>query len=154
MAAHLLTLIVMCALVYAAWHDLRTRLIPNVVPIIILATVVAALVTLPAFRADWVDRAAALGVMLVVGTALGAVRAMGGGDIKLLAALAPWHGLNDLPVALLLIGVAGGLIALAFVLRSAIAGQGLRNGLRTKVLYWLAILVGEGGFITLNFNIV
>jgi prepilin peptidase CpaA len=59
-------------------------------------------------------------IMLMVAITMFALRWLGGGDAKLLAAVAPWLGLSGLPAFLMFTALAGGALALLLIaLRSA-----------------------------------
>ena len=99
----------------ALWSDLRRREIPNR-----LVVGVALLWGMTALLAPrWLGAAplaglACGGMMLLVGWGLHAAGWLGGGDGKLLAALALWLGPADLGLALLMTAlIGGGLILLA-----------------------------------------
>jgi prepilin peptidase CpaA len=146
-ALSMLAVSILTLLAMAAVSDWRSRTIPDFIPIAIITLLFLAIAAFPDLRADAVSRLLALLIMVVAGTVLGATGILGGGDIKLLAALAPWHGLTGLPIVLLLIGVAGGILAMGFVVRSALAGEGWRAGLKVRVPYALAILTGETALV-------
>ena len=55
--------------------------------------------------------------VMIVGTVLFALRMFGGGDVKLLGAMALWTGFADLQRFLLIMGVAGGMLALVWLAR-------------------------------------
>lgn len=99
-------------MVLAAASDLRSRRIPNVLTVtgIVLAPVLWGL-----FEGSAAVLASVLGggLALMVGVALFALGAMGGGDAKLLAAMGAFVGSARLLSALLATGVAGGVLALA-----------------------------------------
>jgi prepilin peptidase CpaA len=101
-------------LVAALW-DVFSRRIPNLLPLIIAALylVQAAIV------GDWASLPwhllCGMGV-LVVGIMIFALGWLGGGDVKLLAALALWAGPDHLILLLLMTCLAGGVLALAYVL--------------------------------------
>jgi len=97
-------------------HDLTTMKIPNWISgLIVLGFVPAALLTglsLPAAGLHLAVGAAAL----LVGMALFALRIIGGGDAKLLAAAALWMGSAGAPVFLVWTALAGGLFCLGLIL--------------------------------------
>jgi prepilin peptidase CpaA len=109
----------------AAGWDLAFYKIPNVIP-----AFVAALFVFCAFmwgvEVNWLSHAGAALAVLAVGLGLFAFRVFGGGDIKLLAAVALWLGLtNDLAAYLLVVALLGGALAVALVMvRSAVATWG------------------------------
>ena len=55
--------------------------------------------------------------MFLLGAGLFAFGLFGGGDVKLIAAMALWTGFADLPRFLLIMGAAGGLIGLVLLLK-------------------------------------
>ena len=142
-AIQILAGVLLALLAISAVTDWRWRTVPDLIPVSIFAIIVLAVIFMPALQSDALSRGLALIVMVVTGTLLGATRILGGGDIKLLAALAPWHGLAGLPVALLSIAAAGGILALGFVVHAALIGRGWRSGLKSRVPYAIAILAGE-----------
>lgn len=116
----------LCALcVPAAWWDVRTRRIPN-------ALVVSGLAAALGLRAAFGTGAfgaglagAALG--LAVTLPLFALGGMGGGDVKLLAAVGAFLGPARLPLALLVTALLGGFLALFAVVRRRALGRTLSN---------------------------
>lgn len=102
-------------LVVAAIWDVYSRRIPNLLPLII-----ALLYFLSAgLTGNWPEipwhLLCGLGV-LVVGIFIFALGWLGGGDVKLLAALALWAGPDQLLLLLLMTCLAGGALALVFVI--------------------------------------
>ena len=105
-------LILPAAVAFAAAMDIFTMTIPNRVSI---------LMTLAFFPAAWLtgigweaiaQHPLTAAAVLVVGFVLFARGLFGGGDAKLLAAIALWLGYNDLLPYLLWVAVAGGTLAL------------------------------------------
>lgn len=98
----------------AAWLDLRRRLIPNwlVAGVVLLWLVAQATGQASAW---WQNGVIGLG-MLLAGMAVWHMGWLGGGDVKLIAALSLWAGADQLPVLLLAIGVSGGALAVAILL--------------------------------------
>jgi prepilin peptidase CpaA len=103
----------------AAWLDLRRRQIPN--------QVVAAVALLWLFAwatggtgPPWSAMGAA-GIVLMLG--IGAWRCgwLGGGDVKLIAALSLWAGPEHTPSLLFAIALSGGVLALGILLASRLA---------------------------------
>jgi prepilin peptidase CpaA len=138
----------------AAFTDLRERRIPNVIPVLVIAIFAVSLFFLPDQRADWMWRFAAFGVALAAGFALFAANVMGGGDVKLFAALALWHPLSDLGMLALLIAIAGAGVALVFAgvdfvkLRGNAGNEAsilkdLRQALKARIPYGVGILIGQ-----------
>jgi leader peptidase (prepilin peptidase)/N-methyltransferase len=99
-------------LLTAAWIDLRTMILPDVLtlPLLLAGLVVTAAIS-PDALADHA-LAAALGYLVLFGTARAYRRlrgrdGLGLGDAKLLAALGAWLGLNSLPIVLVLASCTG-----------------------------------------------
>lgn len=110
----LLVLLLGVALVWAAYGDLRTRIIPNWLT---LGIALAAPLWWAASGASlWphllVQCAQALVVFLLF-AGLFALGAMGGGDVKLIAALALWLPLGGLLRMLVAMALLGGAVTLA-----------------------------------------
>jgi prepilin peptidase CpaA len=99
-------------LAVAVISDVATLRIPNWISVLLVAAFVAAAL-LAAEPVDWFSHLAAGIIVLLVGMALFAWGKLGGGDVKLLAAVSLWHGLPLLPALVLAIGIAGGILALA-----------------------------------------
>jgi prepilin peptidase CpaA len=141
-----LALVAVACLVAAAAFDVVTFEIPDTLSIIIL---VAALVygwLTPGF--DWLSHALAVAVMFGVGLLLFSRGWMGGGDIKVMVAVAGWTGLAGLPMQLAYVAIAGGVLALVLIIaRRGLAAAG-RDGLPklfqldAPLPYAVAILFG------------
>jgi prepilin peptidase CpaA len=126
--------VVVSVALLACVTDLRSRRIPNVL------TFGAALAGL--LYGGWTDGwsglgSAALGflvggVAFIVPFALGG---LGGGDIKLLAAIGAWLGPSGAIWLVLYTGIAGGVMALVVALASGYLGQALRN-VRMLLMHW------------------
>ena len=123
-------------LVAAAVLDLRSRTIPNTLNLAV------ALLAIPFWWASglglWPDAALQVGIAaLVFGLfALAfAVGAMGGGDVKLLGALALWLPWQALLPMLVIMSLAGGVLTLAMVVRQRLA----RKEGRPEIPYGVAI---------------
>lgn len=117
-------LLVLCAalLLFAAVHDVIARTIPDVVPLGILA---AGLVLHLISGHILLPLAVTVGVAAVCGM-LYWLRVMGGGDVKLLVAIAWLLPPGAVPVALLAIALAGGVLAALFlVLQPRLRGRNL-----------------------------
>jgi len=117
MSTVLLAILLALLLIVAAWGDIRTRTIPNALN--------AAIALLAPFwwwahgLALWPDVAMAAGGALIVFAlfaGLFALGAMGGGDVKLLGALALWFAGIPLLRLLVVMAIAGGAVTLATLL--------------------------------------
>ena len=101
-------------LLWAAWTDLSRRLILNRVSLLLLALWPAHILLSPGPVAPWPHLAVGLAVF-VVGYALWLGGTLGGGDAKLLGAVALWAGPEHAPSFLLVTACLGGVLALAYL---------------------------------------
>ncbi len=112
--------VILAALGAAVYTDLRTRKVPNKL-ILIFATVSVLVLLVSDGRSGFVPSLAAIGTMLIFALPLYLMRAIGGGDFKLLfvfSILATWNGVITTLFASL---VWGSILGLA---QSIFAGQG------------------------------
>jgi len=119
--------------------DLRSRTIPNALNLAI------ALCAVPFWWATgldlWTDVAMQIGVsaLLFILFALAfAAGGMGGGDVKLIAALALWLPWQAVMALLVLMSLAGGVLTVAMLVRKQLA----RSEARLEVPYGVAIAFG------------
>lgn len=116
----------------AAIWDLFSRRIPNLLPLIIAALYFVQCI----YTSAWVDvpwhLLTGVGV-LVVGIVIFAMGWFGGGDVKLLAALALWAGPDYLILLLLITGVGGGVLGIAYILPAILA----KNPAVSSSIDWL-----------------
>ena len=102
----------------AVWTDLKRREIPHwVVGGIVLSWLAAALLAPEAINAHRIASVACGLAGLLVGFVLHALGWLGGGDGKLLAALALWLGPSDVGLALVCTGVVGAMLTLLALAR-------------------------------------
>jgi prepilin peptidase CpaA len=123
----------------ASWCDLRTRTIPNGLNLAI------ALAAVPFWWSLglplWPDAAIQVGIAaLVFGlfTIAFAMGAMGGGDVKLIGALALWLPFQAVILLLFVMSIAGGALTLAFYIRHRLA----RRTEQLEIPYGVAIAFG------------
>lgn len=95
----------------AVYTDLREYRIPNAITFAI-AALFPAQVLVPGAVADPLGALLVAAAVLAVGTGLFAFGYLGGGDVKLLAAVSLWVGPRLMPEFLLGTGLAGGVLAL------------------------------------------
>ena len=103
-----------------AVHDVATFRIPNWAnsALAVGFLLFAAAAILAGGEVRWLEHLEAGAIVFVVGFGLFQVRALGGGDVKLLAAAALWVGLEGLLPFVVWVGVAGGgLVFLLLLLR-------------------------------------
>lgn len=126
-------------LLMAAWTDIRTRTISNEINITI--ALLAVIFWIVAGEALWPDVAIRIGVALVLFVLfaiLFMLKMMGGGDVKMIAALALWLPFSALMVMLTVMALAGGVITLFLVIRQ----RWRPNAERPEVPYGVAIAAG------------
>jgi len=110
----LTTILAIAVLIFAAYGDIRRRLIPNELSIALAVLGVARMiVTGDSIAALWTVAAAA--AILVIGFLCFSRGWIGGGDAKLLAAVALLVGYRQLPDLLLIMSLVGGVIALVVI---------------------------------------
>ena len=126
-------------LLAASWCDLKSRTIPNSLNIAI------ALLAIPFWWSIgltlWPDAAIQIGVAILVFALFAiafAMGAMGGGDVKLVGALALWLPFQAVIVLLFVMSIAGGVLTLAMFLRHKLA----RNEGQLEIPYGVAIAFG------------
>ena len=120
--ANLLVAVLAAMLIVAAAGDLRTRTIPNRLNMAI------ALLAIPFWYASglqlWPDVALHVGIAALVFllfAAAFALGAMGGGDVKMVAAVALWLPPAAVMQLLVVMAVAGGVLTLAMLVRHRLA---------------------------------
>lgn len=96
--------------------DIGSRRLPNW-----LTSAVAALyglyVVVSPVPVDWIGASLVAGAVFAVGFGLFALNWLGGGDVKLMAALALWAGVEHLTLFLIVTSLAGGLLSIVFLIR-------------------------------------
>ncbi len=109
----------------AAALDIWKYVIPNAITVALVALFVATALLLPfdmGWR-DWMSHIGSAAVVFAAGAVLFAFNKMGGGDVKLLTAVAFWAGFQYLSQLLIVVALAGGALAIGLiVLRRVIAG--------------------------------
>ncbi|MEL6789394.1 MAG: prepilin peptidase [Pseudomonadota bacterium] len=114
--AYLILAVFPAALIAAAINDITSFKIPNWISVLLISAFpVAAVATGTDFSFLWQGALLAVG-MLIVGFALFAFKIAGGGDGKLLAAVAPWVGFEFLMPFLMVTALAGGAMAIAILM--------------------------------------
>jgi prepilin peptidase CpaA len=104
------------ALLIAAANDLYEFKIPNWISATLFVAFFLAGPALSAPPSMIMEGALLAGAALTVGFILFAMNIIGGGDAKLLAAIAPWIGLSTLVPFLFNMAFAGGVLAIALLL--------------------------------------
>jgi prepilin peptidase CpaA len=108
---------------------------------VLLAAVLAALLT-GISPALW-QNGAVFAVLLAAGTLVFATGQMGGGDVKLLAAVGLWFNIQSALALLVAVFLCGGLLALGYVAVRLARGKGLkRRAQQGGIPYGVAIAAG------------
>jgi prepilin peptidase CpaA len=95
----------------ASCFDVLKLRIPNLIPLALIALFALHLLVGGTFQAP-LDHLLAMGLTLLILLPLFAFNMLGGGDVKLLAAVALWLGMGKLAALLILVGIVGGIFAL------------------------------------------
>jgi prepilin peptidase CpaA len=113
-------------LVAASCFDVLRLRIPNAIPVGLIA-----LFTLQVLFGSGVQAPLghlfAMGLALLILLPLFALDMLGGGDVKLLAAVALWLGMSKLAVLLILVGIVGGAFAVLWLAMRWLIRTGLRD---------------------------
>ena len=143
--------IFMGLLIYAALRDICTYTISNGLNLTI-AFLFPIYVLFSPHTIDWSGTFIVAGIIFAGGVVLFALRALGGGDVKLLAATALWAGPGAIFDFLLVTTITGGVMAIVMSSRSrfalamtfeAIGRHGIRDAVLSHVLpYGVAIAAG------------
>ena len=164
MTSFAITALLIAVLIYSAATDLRERLIYNIAPFIVLTLFILSIV----FSAQSIDLSAhfmSFAIASLIGCALFYSGLMGGGDVKLYAALAihyPVTSLLDLSMAIVIFGALLGLLFAVLTYAApadskvsvsaqsnSVAESRLRTAFKTPIPYGCAILLGHM-YVTLS----
>lgn len=121
-------------LALACVSDLRTRRIPNVLTI----SAAASALLFHLATAGWAAAGWSLAGLFVGGLLffpVFALRGMGAGDVKLLAAIGAWVGPGQVAIVALATSIAGGVIALVIALGHGYLRKALKN-LYLVLMHW------------------
>lgn len=118
---HFAIVLMAVLLVSAAANDVRRYLIPNWICLVIVGLYPVHALTTPLAVNPWLGLAIAA-VAFAIGAGLFSFRILGGGDVKLLAAVTLW---------------AGSTLALSFLMVTALCGGALALLLKTPVRRWV-----------------
>lgn len=166
--ALIFSLFVIAILAIAALNDIKNRKIPNALPIALALGFGVAVLLQPELRDVAIWRVAIAALAFAFGLAVYSAGVMGGGDVKLISALILWHPLSDVGALILSIGICGALVSLIYAAMefasmrraqtdgvdgSSTIAADMREALRTKVPYGVAILFGHIAATTLPLSI-
>jgi prepilin peptidase CpaA len=121
-------------LVAASCFDVLKLRIPNIIPAGLVVLFALQLIVGPGVHTP-LDHFLAMALTLLILLPVFALDMLGGGDIKLLAAVALWLGLQKLAALLILVGVVGGIFALfwlamRWLIRTGLGDRKLPRSLR------------------------
>ena len=135
-------------LALACISDLRTRRIPNVLTLSAAGgALLFHLLTGGPSAAGWSLAGWAVGVLLFL--PIFALRGMGGGDVKLLAAVGAWIGPTQVALAALATSIAGGVLAVVVALGYGYLRHAFSN-LYLLLLHWRVVGVRPLEQVTLQ----
>ena len=115
------------ALLFAAsCFDVLSLRIPNMIPLGLVALFALQLLVGRSVQAP-LDHLLAMGLALLILLPVFALNMLGGGDVKLLAAVALWLGVNKVAVLLILVGIVGAVFALLWLAVRWLIRRALRD---------------------------
>ena len=130
----------------AAVFDTWKFVIPNAIAVALVVLFIATALLLPfemTWR-EWLSHVGAAVAVFIGGAVLYAFNKMGGGDVKLLTAVAFWAGFEHLTELLLYVAIAGGALAIGLiVMRKVIMSLGAANTRLAAVKLPRILLDGE-----------
>jgi prepilin peptidase CpaA len=129
----------------AAAFDCWKFIIPNAITVALIALFVITALLLPfemGWR-DWLSHLGAAGAVLAGGAVLFAFNRMGGGDVKLMTAVAFWAGFEHLADLLLYIALAGGALAIGLIIVRRVLFGLMTAASLTKLAVPRMLLSGE-----------
>lgn len=126
--------------------DTWKYVIPNAITVALVALFVVTALLLPfdmGWR-DWMSHLGAAGAVLAGGAVLFAFNKMGGGDVKLITAVAFWAGFEYVGELLLYIAVAGGALAIGLIIiRRVLFGMMTSGNTLSKLKLPRLLVTGE-----------
>ncbi len=141
-ASGLYTLLLCIAAALDTWRFI----IPNAITVALVALFVVTALLLPfdmGWR-GWLSHLGAAGAVLVGGAVLFAFKKMGGGDVKLITAVAFWAGFEYVAELLLYITLAGGALAIGLMIaRRILFGLMASGNTLSKLKVPRVLLTGE-----------
>ena len=140
---HILVLLAFVVLLaWAAGEDMRRLIIPDWISLGIAGLYPLHVLTSPV-TPSWLIAAGLAALTLVIGFALFGANLIGGGDVKLMAAVALWAGPFRLPLLIIATALAGGVVAiLLLVYRWGKGSRRQEKGSPTVIPYGVAISAG------------
>lgn len=143
-----LAIVLACAMTAAAIEDAARLRISNITSLVVLAGAIAAAVIVGPSWALW-QNLAVFAIILGLGTAAFAAGWFGGGDVKLLAAAGLWFDFQAAEALVLLVFLAGGLVAVGYLMARPFR-SGATDKKSRRVPYGIAIAVGALAMILIT----
>ena len=140
-ASGLYTLLLCLAAAFDSWKFI----IPNAITVALIALFVVTALLLPfdmGWR-GWLSHLGAAAAVLAGGAVLFAFNRMGGGDVKLMTAVAFWAGFEYLADLLLYIALAGGALAIGLIIVRRVLFGLMTAASMTKLAVPRMLLSGE-----------
>jgi prepilin peptidase CpaA len=140
---HILVLLAFVVLLaWAAGEDMRRLIIPDWISLGIAGLYPLHVLTSPV-TPSWLIAAGLAALALVIGFVLFGANVIGGGDVKLMAAVTLWAGPIRLPLLIIATALAGGIVALLLLLfRWGKRIHTREKGSPTVIPYGVAIAAG------------
>jgi prepilin peptidase CpaA len=140
---HILVLLAFVVLLaWAAGEDMRRLIIPDWISLGIAGLYPLHVLTSPV-TPSWLVAAGLAALTLAIGFALFGANMIGGGDVKLMAAVALWAGPIRLPLLIIATALAGGVVAILLLLyRWGIRVRTREKSSPTVMPYGVAIAAG------------
>ncbi len=138
----LYTLLLGTAAVFDTWKFV----IPNAIAVALVVLFIATALLLPFEMTwmEWLSHVGAAAAVFIGGAVLYAFNKMGGGDVKLLTAVAFWAGFEHLVELLLYVAIAGGVLAIGLIVtRKIIMSLGAASTNLAKVKLPRILIDGE-----------
>jgi prepilin peptidase CpaA len=149
-----LVVVLACTLAAAAVEDAARYRISNIFPIAVIA---GAIGTAAIYGPSWSlwQNALVFLALLALGTVAFAARLLGGGDVKLFAAIGLWLDLRSATGLVALVFIAGGVVAVVYLAARFFRGRGSNAGGTggkggTRVPYGVAIALGALALMVLD----
>ncbi len=130
---------------WAAIGDLRAFSIPNRLVLLVVGFYPAHVLSSPV-PVDWIGALMVAAAMFFIGWFLFARGFIGGGDVKLIAAVALWAGPSMIIPFVLLVLASGGILAAVILVHARLSPSNegsLSRALTTPIPYGIAIAVGS-----------
>jgi prepilin peptidase CpaA len=136
-----LIIVLALALVAGAAEDAARLRISNITCLVVAAGAIAAMVIAGGSISLW-QNLALFAAILILGTFAFSAGWLGGGDVKLLAAVGLWVDLRSGVSLLTAILLSGGLVAIAFLAFRIVCREGIKSARQRRIPYGMAIALG------------